>query len=116
MEKMNRMLENIKNGAIGIADESAMSGQTATMVSGFPLAGRLLDVNDYARACIRADIRASGCMPSESMAIDPDDGRLARGVDAFDDDNAWTGEIEWSEEPVVSPEDLAVLLERINQD
>jgi len=83
-----------------LADSSALGGQT--FATSGPGSGwtRTFDAGDYASAAIGQDVAASGGNPSDSEAIDPEDGRVARGV-APEADEDWDGSVEWSDESIV---------------
>lgn len=89
---------------IRVADPRAMGGQT--FATSGPGPGRTTEFgpDDYARACIRGERCDSGADPSECMAIDPSDGRLATGEDSYDEDGDWDGGLEWSDDSVVRVE------------
>ena len=78
-----------------IADASAKGGQTfATSGPGSGWA-REFTAYDYAAAAIKKDVANSGCKPSESRVIDPEDGRMGHGVDDR------SGDVEWEDESSV---------------
>ena len=78
-----------------IADASARGGQTfATSGPGSGWA-REFTAYDYAAAAIKKDVANSGCKPSESRVIDPEDGRMGHGVDDR------SGDVEWDDESSV---------------
>jgi hypothetical protein len=84
-----------------VADSSAMGGQT--FATSGPGSGytQQFDSGDYARAAIQQDVAESGCNPSESSVIDPSDGRIGHGVDNEDEEEDWSGEIQWEDESSV---------------
>jgi hypothetical protein len=86
---------------ITLATPEAMGGQTFQTSGPGPGWSRNLTAADYATRAIEEDIANSGCDPSESSALDPTDGRLAHGVDPDDEDEEWSGEIEWEDESCV---------------
>lgn len=89
-----------------LANSSAMGGQT--FATSGPGGGwtRTFDAQDYARAAIRQEIGMSGCLPSDIMAINPEDGRVARGVNPEDGPfeqcvEKWDGSLTWSSDSLI---------------
>ena len=95
-----------KCGEVMLADSSAMGGQTFATSGPGPGWTKRFDVCDYARAAITEDVAHSGCKPSESSVIDPEDGRIGHGVDEFDEDGEWGDDGEWCSELDGHPGDV----------
>jgi len=76
-----------------LATPAALGGQT--FVTSGPGSGwtRVFDAGDYAVAAITEDAARSGASPTECMALDPDDGRIATGAE--------DGGVKWSDDSVV---------------
>jgi hypothetical protein len=97
---------------ISLATPSAMGGQTSAC-SG-PGSGwqRNVDADESAAAAIHTEV-AAGAQPHEAEALDPEDGRVARGVDPDEGDEGDSCSIEWdpgSVVEVVVPDDEEAIL------
>lgn len=88
-------------GEILVADSSAMGGQTFATSGPGPGWTKRFSVADYARVAIAEDVAHSGCKPSDSTVIDPEDGIIGHGVDEFDEDGNWTGKLAWEDESCI---------------